>query len=350
MTKLTISRRKWLQVMPLLTASAWANPWENAETMITDTVEHKPVQNSTVFEQVTEIAKNVFFIQGKASFFESGNIKEVACNNGWIIFDDFVLVIDANLPGNAPQLLTHIRKTTAKPIRFVFNTHHHGDHVYGNKYWAVQGATIISYKGLVEELQQYETGYYAHTPGRWEDMAGKRADVKQYPLFPPQLTFDSTFSIADKSKHVELLHLGIGHTRGDGVVWLPKEKILFTGDSCLNGPYNLFRDAQLKSWIDTLEKMKALQAETILPGHGELGDKDTVNRQQHYFKVVYSWVEAKKKQKYAWETIKAELPELRKLVEEDERAKRYLIAAHALFPGFSLEAQSKKIFEEIQSS
>jgi cyclase len=350
MTKHTINRRRWLQTMPLLAASAWTRPWESKKKVFKESAQHEIYKPDTVFESVTELAKDVFFIKGKTSFFENGDIKEVACNNGWIVFDDFVLLIDANLPGNAPELLSHIRKTTAKPIHFVFNTHHHGDHMYGNKYWADQGASIISYKGLLEELQQYETGYYAHTPGRWEEMTTKRADLQKFPLFPPQLTFDSKFSIADQSKHVELLHIGTGHTRGDGVVWLPKEKILFTGDACLNGPYNLFRDAQLKLWIDTLERMKTLNAETIIPGHGEPGDKNTVNRQQHYFKVLYRWVEAKKKQKHAWENIRAELPELRRLVNEDERTERYLISEPAVLPNFSLEAHIKKIFEEIQSS
>ena len=74
-------------------------------------------------------------------FFHVGDLSRGLCNNGWVIFEDYVLVIDANFPLGAQELLPKIRAVTDKPVRFAFDTHHHGDHAYGNQTWVENGAT-----------------------------------------------------------------------------------------------------------------------------------------------------------------------------------------------------------------
>jgi cyclase len=307
-------------------------------------------QDISPFANIEELTKGVFFARGKTSFFKNGNYEEAACNNGWIIFDDFVVVIDANFPSTAAALLREIRKTTNKPVRYIFNTHHHGDHLYGNSFWVKNGATCIAYSGLVSELHRVETGYYGNTPGRWEQIASKRKDLANYPLLPPQISFTDKIVIEDKSKRLELLHLGAGHTRGDGVAWLTGEKILFTGDSCLNGPYNLFRDANVTSWITTLDKMHYLQPKVLVPGHGPLGDTPTIKNQQEYFKTLCDWVNKKKNGGISAEALKAKVPELRSIIERNEKIKTYLIPEPEVVPGFSLAAQILKIYETNSSN
>ena len=79
--------------------------------------------------------------------------------------------------------------------------------------------------------------------------------------------------IFDDGKHrVELRYFGVGHTHGDGFAWLPKEKILFTGDACVNGPYNYMGDGDSGAWIETLAKAQTLGATVVAPGHGPAGD------------------------------------------------------------------------------
>src|SRR5262245_28017853 len=100
-------------------------------------------------------------------YFHEGDIKGHGhCNNGWIIFKDYVLVIDANFPSGAQTILPKIRAITQKPIRFAFDTHHHGDHACGNQVWVENGATPIAHTGVLEEMKRYETGYYGGKPGR----------------------------------------------------------------------------------------------------------------------------------------------------------------------------------------
>src|SRR5579871_3889275 len=95
---------------------------------------------------VTEIAPGVWFRKSRwlPDF--------IGCNQGWVIFEDFVLVIDANFPNQAEEVIPLIRKTTDKPIRYVFDTHYHGDHADGNPVFAKIGATAIASENARDEF------------------------------------------------------------------------------------------------------------------------------------------------------------------------------------------------------
>ena len=95
------------------------------------------------------------------------------CNNGWVIFEDYVLVIDANFPSGAREVIPRIRELTKKPIRFAFDTHHHGDHAYGNQV-VDEGATAVAHTGVLDEMKRLETGQFGGQPGRWEARQGAR--------------------------------------------------------------------------------------------------------------------------------------------------------------------------------
>src|SRR5882762_1166249 len=227
-------------------------------------------------------------------YFHEGNLVRGHCNNGWVIFEDYVLVIDANFPSGATEIIPKIRALTDKPIRFAFDTHHHGDHAYGNQVWVDNGAIPVAHTGVLEEMKKYETGYFGGKPGRWEDSAKTRKDVAATKLKPPTLLYRSEMIFDDGKHRVELLHFGIAHTHGDGFAWLPKEKILFTGDACVNGPYNYMGDGNSEQWVKTLELAKKLGAKTICPGHGPIGTAQVLEDQQSFF------VELRKQvQKYA---------------------------------------------------
>ncbi len=107
-------------------------------------------------------------------YFHEGDIEKGFCNNGWVVFEDYVLVVDANFPAGAQVILPKIRALTDKPIRFAFDTHHHGDHTYGNQTWVESGATPVAHTGVIDEMRRYETGYFDAKPGRWEESARER--------------------------------------------------------------------------------------------------------------------------------------------------------------------------------
>ncbi len=271
-------------------------------------------------------------------YFHEGDLKGHGhCNNGWVVFEDYVLVIDGNFPSGAQEIIPKIKAVTDKPIRFAFDTHHHGDHAYGNQVWIENGATPVAHVGVVEEMKKYETGYYGDKPGRWEDAAKGRKDVAASKLKPPTLLYRTDMIFDDGKHRVELLHFGVAHTRGDGFAWLPKEKILFTGDACVNGPYNFTGDGDIGQWIKTLEAAKKLGAKMICPGHGPVGSGDVLTDQQAYFVELRKQV--KKFARKTPEQVKAAVNDIKAALLKQERIARYV--------GDFFSAQVEKAYVEM---
>ncbi len=238
---------------------------------------------------VQQIAPGVYFREGDLE--HKGH-----CNNAWIIFEDYVVVIDANFPSGAEEVLPEVQRTTSKPIRFVVDTHHHGDHAYGNIIWVRNGVVPVAQENVIDEIKRYE-------PKRWGEAAKEREDVRKLGLpsikaptllYPDRLVFD------DGERRLELHYYGWAHTRGDSLGYMPKEKILFTGDVCVNGPYNYMGDGNSESWVRVLESAQKLDFETIMPGHGPLArnGKEVLAGQKRFLqelrKQVKSQVDAKK--------------------------------------------------------
>jgi glyoxylase-like metal-dependent hydrolase (beta-lactamase superfamily II) len=218
---------------------------------------------------VTELAPGVFFrkTQTEPEF--------IGCNQGWVIFKDYVLVIDANFPNQADEVIKLIRAQTDKPIRYVFDTHYHGDHADGNiKY---HGATpVASERSKLEFETKGIAGFEGSKKSKPDEYGA--LDYKQPDLyFPHELVFD------DGTQRVELLHIGHGHTLGDAVAWLPQHGILFTGDACVNGAFNYMGDGDTASWISVLTTLEELPVKTVAPGHGELAGKELLAMQKRYF-------------------------------------------------------------------
>jgi cyclase len=226
--------------------------------------------------EVKQVAPGVFFHEG--DLHGHGH-----CNNGWVVFDDYVLVVDANFPSGAQLVMPKIKGTTDKPIRFAFDTHHHGDHAYGNQVWVENGAIPVAHSGVIKEMKKYETGYYGKKPGRWEDAAKTRPDVAASKLKPPTLLFNKDLVFDDGKRRLELRYFGVAHTHGDGWGWMPKERILFSGDACVNGPFNYVGDGNIGEWIETLQAVQRLGARTVVPGHGPVGDGNLLEDQKQYF-------------------------------------------------------------------
>src|SRR5947199_2084178 len=227
------------------------------------------------------IAPDIYFYEGQLS-----DTADAVCNNGWIVFEDYVLVIDANFPAGAKLIISKIRSLTDKPIRFALDTHHHGDHAYGNQVFVDSGAVPVAHTGVIEEMKRYETGYYGNQQGAWEAAAKGRADLRTSKLKPPSVLFSKDLIFDDGKHRVELMYLGVSHTHGDAVAWLPKERVLFTGDMCVNGPYNYVRDGDVGKWITTLDAAKELGERTVCPGHGPRSTAGVLEDQQTLFAAL----------------------------------------------------------------
>jgi glyoxylase-like metal-dependent hydrolase (beta-lactamase superfamily II) len=291
-----------------------------------------PPPAASEVDQATPLANDIFF--------HEGNLDQGHCNNGWIVFKDYVLVIDANFPSGAQKVLPKIRAITSKPIRFAFDTHHHGDHAYGNQVWVDNGATPIAHVGVVEEMKRYETGYYGGKPGRWENEAKQRPDVAASHLKPPSVLFPRELYFDDGENRVELMHLGVAHTHGDAMAWLPKQRILFTGDACVNGPYNFVGDGDVEKWIATLDAAKKLGAQFICPGHGPRGAVTVLDDQQMFFKQLREQVGTLVQAKKSAREISQAVPQIRGELVGQPQIARYVGKD-------GLSAQVEKVYHEM---
>lgn len=197
-------------------------------------------------------------------------------NCGWVVFDDYVLVIDANFSWVAPKLEERIKKTTSKPIKYIFDTHCHGDHAEANSWWISRGAQVVCQEECRAELEK--TGAQ-----KWQEMLGKKPEFKDVEFKLPTVIFPDRKVFEDAHHRVELITFGWAHTKGDGFAWLPTEKIIFTGDACVNGPFNYMGDASTEGWIGVLNNVEKLPFATLCPGHGPLGDRGTLVEQRAFF-------------------------------------------------------------------
>ena len=230
------------------------------------------------FKDVKEVAPGVFFRFSSISATDK-NVHFGGSNNIWVVFEDHVAVIDANFPDGAADVVAAIRKTTNKPIRYVFDTHHHGDHAYGNSVFFKEGATVVAQANCARLMREFG-------PAEFEE-AGKgptgRKDVASSFLKTPGIVFDDRLVLDDGKQRVEFLFMGHAHTAGDAVAWLPKHGILCTGDACVNGAYNFMGHADSGSWVKALEKMADLKPKMVCPGHGPVAGADLIQKQKRYF-------------------------------------------------------------------
>jgi glyoxylase-like metal-dependent hydrolase (beta-lactamase superfamily II) len=230
---------------------------------------------------VQQLAPDVYYYFGD-------EMQQKSANCVWIVFKDYVLAIDANYPWGAEEILTEIKKTTSQPLKFLFDTHYHHDHTFGNAIFADAGATIISSAITAQEMRtlgQYEWDHGSEYSGR--NMKGYRREF-------PSLTFDHHLIFDDGAHRVELRKLGPAHTAGDAVAYLPKEKILITGDLFVNGnPWGNNvedADADYERWIHVLDSLSRCDIKIVIPGHGDPATTQQLKNQAAYLQDMLDQV------------------------------------------------------------
>ncbi len=213
-------------------------------------------------------------------------------NTSWIEFRNFVVVIEANTPWGLRDILPEIRKTTSKPIRYVFDTHYHWDHTQGNSVMVDEGVTVVCSQDCATELA-------GKGKTEWDQMS-KNAEysLAPYRLQQPSVVFGDFMAIDDGERRLELRRVGPAHTIGDAVAFLPKEGILFTGDLCVNwrsGNNVGDRDADHQHWVQVLNDLAGWNVKTVVPGHGEVGTVATLRAQSAFLDDLWTQVASGKR-------------------------------------------------------
>ena len=278
--------------------------------------------------KVTELAPGVYTIRHADPFpgWVNGNTTV-------IIGEREVLVVDScQFSYVAQEDIAQIRQWTSKPVRWLVNTHWHQDHNADNVQYAREfpGLAIVSHpatREMIETTSPYFKSEVVSQAGTLREKLTKRlesgktddgqplseekrkqaqqrleqverivASLKDFELVLPTVTFERELRIDLGNREVRVMHLGRGNTAGDVVIYLPKEKILMSGD-LLVSPVPFTFDGYPVEWIETLEKIDRLDADVIVPGHGEvMRDKTYLHLVMEMMKSVVAQVHEKLRQ------------------------------------------------------
>ncbi len=230
------------------------------------------------------------------------NTKLRGCNPSFVTTADGVVVIDTpQLPTKAVAMRAEAE--THGPIRYLINTEHHVDHIFGNYFFRGAG-TVVNHRELYErfmvvfpELDPFAYAYES-VPGE----AAKGTDLDDpaaLDLWPDRdeyygdpnkgtivFTGDLTLRVGDHTFHC--LHTP-GHTPGQLAVHVPEEGVVFTGDTIFSGCQTWLMTSNVPQWLDALERIRTLDFERIVPGHGPVVTKDYLDVQRSH---LMEWMAA----------------------------------------------------------
>ena len=218
---------------------------------------------SKVEIKVTRVSGNIYMLEG-----EGGNIAASVGEDGIVIVDDQFAPLAEKIQAALKDL-----KITDKPVRFVINTHYHGDHTGGNAPFANAGSTVIAQDNVRKRLESGGTG-------------GNGGSLKmEIPPAPkaalPVITFEHDVTVHLNGEDIRALHFPAGHTDGDAVIFFPKNNVVHMGDDFVRYGFpfiDVASGGSVQGMIDAMEKASAmLPADVkVIPGHGALSNLDDV--------------------------------------------------------------------------
>ena len=186
-------------------------------------------------------------------------------NTGVIVGDDGVMVIDAQAtPLMAREVIRRIRGVTSKPIRYVVLTHYHAVRVLGAS--AYKAEHVIASEATLGLIRERGEADMKSEIGRFPRLFRGAQTIPG--LTWPTLTFSGELTLRMGGLDVRVIHAGAGHTAGDTIVWVPSQRVLFSGDLVEFEAGVYTGDAHLEAWPATLEKLRALKPQALVPGRG----------------------------------------------------------------------------------
>ena len=222
-------------------------------------------------------------------------------NSGLVTSDGDAFLIDTMFDyAHTRAMLESFRRASDAKIRTLFNTHHNGDHCYGNA--LVEGAEIIATEAaktaMTHETPAGLAGLMKAAPklGLTDEYflhCFERFEFDDIDAKFPDHTFHGTLTRHVGAKTVELIEVGPAHTGGDAIAYVPEDKTVFTGDILFIEGHPILWAGPVENWIAACDTIVAMDAEVIVPGHGPVTDKKGVARVRDY--LVYIRREAKKR-------------------------------------------------------
>ena len=267
----------------------------------------------TATHRFEEVADGVFLAQTKAPLFNSNSLVVVNAED--------VLVVDSHItPRMARELVASIGEITSKPIRTLVNTHFHYDHAHGNQVFgpdvAIIGHEYTRRKMAGDPLAEStflrgKAGDARQLAALGEQLAAATDDAERDRIetqigwvelrieataeiapVAPTVTLKERMTLFRGDREIQLHFFGRAHTGGDVSVFLPREKVLYSGDMMFAG-ISWLGDGYVKEWPETLERAKALDFEIVVPGHGPpFSDRSRIDLVQAYYRDLWAGVAA----------------------------------------------------------
>jgi cyclase len=252
----------------------------------------------------------------------SSGTMNVGANSPVILTDSEALIVDSSItPASARAMVADLKAITPKPIHFVVDSHYHYDHAFGNQIYGPE-VQVIGHDNTRKRLLTNETlTQYTYlssvepVPARLQQLRQRIAtekdaqakaalerqvkaqenylqEVKEIKVTPPNLTFDRDMTIVRGGREMRIMYLGRGHTDTDVVVYLPKERLVCTGD-LMESIISYMGDSYPDEWSATLDRLLALDFDTVLPGHGQVfKGKAKIQAFQRYLRDVIAQANA----------------------------------------------------------
>ena len=207
------------------------------------------------------------------------------CNPGFVVTEEGIVMIDS--PHKPSDTLKWRNEMRSKgEIRYLINTEIHPDHVTGNFFFP---ATVISHQGTRDALSS--PPYPDLIMDRLKSIDPKELSLMEgYYLKKPSITFSERLFLYLGHHTFELIHLP-GHTASQIAVYIPKERVVFTGDNVFHNVQTFLHQAYPDEWLRSLKKIGELDVDVIVPGHGKVCDKSYLKEQASF---IEEWMEAVK--------------------------------------------------------
>jgi glyoxylase-like metal-dependent hydrolase (beta-lactamase superfamily II) len=247
-------------------------------------------------------------------------------NVGFVVGQDAVLVVDTGMGiENARRVLERARELAGGKPLFLTLTHFHPEHGFGAQVFR-DAATIVYNESQREELNAKFDEFVEMFSGFSPEIADILSDVERV---EPHETYERRHRIDLGGVVVELESVGPAHTRGDQLVWLPEEQVLFAGDLVENRFFPILPDADShgSDWIALLERLEKMAPATVVPGHGAVGDAGLVREVREYLEWIRSLVREGRGKEL--DELKAEL--------EPQVQQRYSDWDNPIWIGFAIE-------------
>ncbi|MBV9446025.1 MAG: MBL fold metallo-hydrolase [Streptosporangiaceae bacterium] len=219
--------------------------------------------------EVIEVAENVYAYTQPHGGWCLNNAGVLAGSDGTVVIDTVATV------QRAAKLRESIERIGADPVRTVVNTHHHGDHTFGND--AFGPVTIVAHRAARAEMAASGLGLTTLWP---------EADWGEVRLTLPNLTFEGRLTVYVDDRRADLIHVGPAHTTNDVVVWLPAERVLFAGDVLMSGvtPFNLM--GSVSGALRAIGELRDLDPQTIVCGHGPVAGPEVLEQTTAYLRWI----------------------------------------------------------------